>query len=121
MMVILLFFSSLLFIIEPRGNLESMPSAMWLTIVTMSTVGYGDATPSTTAGHLVTGLLIVLSALYMAIPLGIVGNAFNKVWEDRDQLLLVQRGYKAKDMPTFFAVYATCPPDVDMDEEGEPS
>eukprot|EP00929_Paragymnodinium_shiwhaense_P078309 TRINITY_DN40576_c0_g1_i1.p1 TRINITY_DN40576_c0_g1~~TRINITY_DN40576_c0_g1_i1.p1 ORF type:complete len:762 (+),score=172.13 TRINITY_DN40576_c0_g1_i1:167-2452(+) len=126
---ILLFFSSVIFICEPRDHIDSMATSMWFVIVTMTTVGYGDITPTTTPGHIVIAALTVVSALYMAIPLGIVGNAFNRVWEDRDRLLLVertrhrliQRGYKAKDMPTFFQVYATCPPDSDLDEDAEPN
>jgi len=58
-------------------------------------------------------VLVVCGLLYMAIPIGIVGNAFSKVWEDRDRLLLVQRtrdrmiqgGYTAKDIPDLFALF----------------
>merc|ERR1712232_386955 len=67
-------------------------------------------TPATTLGHVVVMALMVISALYMAIPIGIVGNAFNKVWEDRARLLLMKRtrdrlvqlGYESSDIPRLF-------------------
>lgn len=71
----------------------------------MTTVGYGDIVPVSTAGSIVVSALVIFSVLYMAMPLGIVGQAFNQVWNDRDRLLLVLRtkerllqwGYTAKD------------------------
>eukprot|EP00929_Paragymnodinium_shiwhaense_P069129 TRINITY_DN34869_c0_g1_i1.p1 TRINITY_DN34869_c0_g1~~TRINITY_DN34869_c0_g1_i1.p1 ORF type:complete len:681 (-),score=191.58 TRINITY_DN34869_c0_g1_i1:207-2249(-) len=125
LLAIMLIFSSIIFIVEPRDNIESLSHSMWLTLVTMTTVGYGDVTPQEPSGKVVVAALVVVSALYMAIPLGIVGSAFSNVWEDRDRLLLVQRtrqrllqrGYKAKDIPTFFQVYATS---MEMDPYGDP-
>merc|ERR1719377_393775 len=46
----------------------------------------------------------------MAIPLGIIGNSFSRVWEDRDRLLLVRRmrdrlvqeGFHASDIQLLF-------------------
>merc|ERR1719221_2317838 len=57
----------------------------------MTTVGYGEYTPSTVAGHVVATVTIIIGALYMAMPIGIVGNAFSEVWSDRDRLLAVER------------------------------
>lgn len=44
-------------IVEPQstGDLEQ---ALWWSLVTLSTVGYGDITPLTPAGHIVAGFLI---------------------------------------------------------------
>merc|ERR1719393_571735 len=79
----------------------------------MTTVGYGDMTPTTTAGHFIIAVLVFSSSLYMAIPLGIIGNAFNDVWKDREKLLLMQRtkdrlgqaGFAPEDIPRIFALF----------------
>merc|ERR1712232_363089 len=42
LVVITLVFSSLIYLVEPRSNIDSLPRAVWLSIVTMTTVGYGD-------------------------------------------------------------------------------
>lgn len=114
---IALIFACLIFLCEPRDNIGTLSDAFWLTLVTMSTVGYGDTTPKSTPGHGVVGVLIICSALYMAMPLGIIGSAFNNVWTNRDCILLVnrardqlnKRGYAATDIPTLFKLFSSDP------------
>jgi voltage-gated potassium channel len=62
----------------------TIPDAMWWAIVTLGTVGYGDAVPITTAGRLVAGLTIFVSFLMMALPVGIVATAFANEVHRRD-------------------------------------
>lgn len=90
--VLALFFAEMLYLVEPSdSDINDLPTAIWFTLVTMTTVGYGDYSPKTTAGHMVASALIISSMLYMAVPLGIVGNAFSEVWGDRDRLLVMKR------------------------------
>merc|ERR1712196_165789 len=91
MFVIALTFAALIFIAEPRDNVSTLGVAMWMVIVTMTTVGYGDNTPETQQGYIIVALLMVVSVLYMAMPIGIVGNAFGEVWRDRDRLLFFKK------------------------------
>merc|ERR1712048_350303 len=108
--LIALVFSLLIYIVEPRDNIQSLPTAAWLTIVTMTTVGYGDVTPISGPGQSITAVLVVITMLYMAVPLGIIGNAFTQTWNERDRILLMQRtrdrlrqwGYTARDIPLLF-------------------
>mmetsp|Transcript_11040 Transcript_11040/g.24520 ORF Transcript_11040/g.24520 Transcript_11040/m.24520 type:complete len:753 (+) Transcript_11040:89-2347(+) len=105
-----LLFSTLLYICEPRENILYVTDALWLTIVTMLTVGYGDTYPVSVGGKLVAVGLMFSGMLFMAIPIGIIGNTFNNVWERRVQLLVVLRtrerlkqwGYQPSDIPNFF-------------------
>mmetsp|Transcript_130840 Transcript_130840/g.418696 ORF Transcript_130840/g.418696 Transcript_130840/m.418696 type:complete len:665 (-) Transcript_130840:44-2038(-) len=111
--ILVLVFASLIYIVEPRSNIDSLPTALWFTIVTVGTIGYGDITPVSSMGVLVVSGLIVVSALYMAIPIGIVGKAFSQVWDDRDVFLLnhrtrarfLEQGYKACDVPIMFCSF----------------
>jgi len=120
LLLIVLVFSAGIYWFEPRDNIDSLPGAMWLTVVTMTTVGYGDQVPKSSAGYAIVSVLMIFSALYMAMPIGIVGSAFNRVWEDRDRLLLLQRfrehlaqkGYSAKDIPELFLFF-------DEDKDGQ--
>jgi voltage-gated potassium channel Kch len=113
--LITLSFASLIYLVEPRDNFEGLPKAIWFTIVTMTTVGYGDVTPSGSAGHCIVAILTVSSVLYMAMPLGIVGQAFTQVWSDRDRILLVKKaraallqwGYSAADLPVLCKMFDT--------------
>jgi voltage-gated potassium channel len=58
--------------------------AMWWAIVTLGTVGYGDAVPITAAGRLVAGLTIFVGLLMVALPVGIVATAFANEVHRRD-------------------------------------
>eukprot|EP00928_Gymnodinium_smaydae_P100704 TRINITY_DN9942_c0_g3_i1.p1 TRINITY_DN9942_c0_g3~~TRINITY_DN9942_c0_g3_i1.p1 ORF type:complete len:628 (-),score=112.79 TRINITY_DN9942_c0_g3_i1:133-2016(-) len=110
---VVLIFSSMIFFVEDRDNIPSLPTAVWLTIVTMTTVGYGDVVPKSELGSAIVAVLVVFSALYMAIPLGIVGNAFSEVWADRDRLLMLTRvreyflqaGFGASAIPNLFHLF----------------
>lgn len=79
LLLITLLNSGAIYLLEPREIIPTLRDALWFTVITMSTVGYGDIAPTTLSGRALTGFLVVLSSLYMAIPIGIVGNAFSKV------------------------------------------
>jgi len=108
--LLVMVFSSILYIVEPQESVDSMTSALWLSLVTVSTVGYGDISPITHGGRFVAGVLVICSVLYMAMPISIVGDAFTKTWADRHRLLMMLRtrerlttwGYTARDMPRLF-------------------
>ncbi|CAE7198518.1 KCNB2 [Symbiodinium sp. CCMP2592] len=108
--VIVLSFSTLMYIVEPSDIIDSLSTAMWVCTVTVTTVGYGDVTPSTTAGRMLAGVLCFLSVLFMAMPISVLGNAMTHAWADRSRILLMTRtrqrlksyGYEASDMPSLF-------------------
>jgi len=60
---------------------QSIPDALWWSIVTFTTVGYGDKFPITWAGRGVALGQMVVGVFFMAMPLTIVGTAFNAAWE----------------------------------------
>jgi voltage-gated potassium channel len=62
----------------------TIPDAMWWAIVTLGTIGYGDAVPVTLAGRLVAGVTIFFGLLMMALPVGIVATAFANEVHRRD-------------------------------------
>lgn len=108
-------FSVAIFLAEHSGNVQALPQAVWLVLVTMMTVGYGDIYPVTTAGRFVMATAMLCSMLYMAMPIGIVGSTFSQVWSDRHRLLLTRRmrdsleqmGYTSSDILEIFAVIGT--------------
>jgi hypothetical protein len=118
--ILALVFSVLIYFVEPRNNIPTFPQAIWLSIVTMTTVGYGDIVPVDYRGFFVVSVLVITSMLFMAMPLGIIGSAFTEVWSNRDAVLLISRtrehlvkwGYSAQDIPLLFAM-------ADSDGDGE--
>jgi hypothetical protein len=113
--MIVLLFGSLIYVIEPRENIPTLTTSFWFTLISMTTVGYGDYVPETALGHVCASVLVICGTLYMALPVGIVGNAFSEVWAERDKLLVMKRardrldqgGFAAQDIPALFAMFDT--------------
>lgn len=70
---IALVMGSLMYLVEgEERGFDSIPRAMYWTIVTMTTVGYGDISPQTATGQLLASLLMILGYAIIAVPTGIV-------------------------------------------------
>ncbi len=66
-------FGCLMFIIEgPEHGFTSIPKSIYWTIVTITTVGYGDITPQTVLGQFISILAMLTGYSIIAIPTGIV-------------------------------------------------
>ena len=62
----------------------TIPDAMWWAVVTLGTVGYGDVVPITVPGKIVAAVTIFLGLIMIALPVGIIANAFNEQIHRRD-------------------------------------
>lgn len=72
LMTIVVIFAALMYLIEgPEHGFTSIPTSMYWAIVTMATVGYGDISPQTTLGRIVTSMLILIGYSIIAVPTGI--------------------------------------------------
>lgn len=57
---------------ERPSQFTSIPNAMYWAIVTMTTVGYGDVVPMTTAGKMISAVLILLGYSLIIVPTGFI-------------------------------------------------
>lgn len=61
---------------SPEANITTAADALWYVIVTMSTVGYGDAYPVSTAGRELATLIIVVGVGIVGTLTGYLANLF---------------------------------------------
>jgi voltage-gated potassium channel len=62
----------------------TIPAAMYWAVITLATVGYGDAVPITPLGRLIASLTAVAGLIMLALPVGIVASAFAREIHRRD-------------------------------------
>jgi voltage-gated potassium channel len=78
--------SSLIYYAEHKVQPEdfrSIPDAMYWSIITLTTVGYGDVSPITVFGKGIAAITAIFGVVVVALLTGIVANAFNKQMERR--------------------------------------
>lgn len=72
-MVFATIFGSIMYVVEgPANGFTSIPRSIYWTIVTITTVGYGDITPQTPLGQVVASLAMLTGYSIIAVPTGIV-------------------------------------------------
>lgn len=58
------------------GVFSSIPASLWWAVVTVTTIGYGDIIPVTTAGKIVNGIMAFIGIILIAIPTSIIAGGF---------------------------------------------
>lgn len=79
MVTILTFSSVLMLIVEtglPDANIQTAEHAIWWALVTISTVGYGDFYPVSTAGHVIGAIVIICGVSFFGVISGYMASIF---------------------------------------------
>ncbi|KAA3655121.1 MAG: two pore domain potassium channel family protein, partial [Calditrichaeota bacterium] len=79
MLLLLVLTSSLIYYfknaIQP-DKFPDIPSTMWWSVATLTTVGYGDVYPITGIGKFLASIAPILGIGFFALPTGLLGAAF---------------------------------------------
>ncbi|MDB2386831.1 ion transporter [Shewanella sp.] len=71
--LIVVVLSAIMYVVEgPAHGFSSIPKSIYWTIVTITTVGYGDITPGTDLGQAIAAVTMLLGYSIIAIPTGIL-------------------------------------------------
>jgi voltage-gated potassium channel len=72
-LIIVIIMGTIMFIVEgPENGFTSIPRGIYWAIVTVTTVGYGDITPNTILGQVLSSTLMILGYAVITVPTGIV-------------------------------------------------
>ena len=79
-MMVVCIFGSLMYLVEGGSNskFDSIPRSIYWSIVTITTVGFGDITPVTTSRQFLSAVLMIVGYAIIAVPTGIVTSELTK-------------------------------------------
>ena len=86
LMILLVLSSSFMYLAEHSQQpdvFRSIPATMWWAVITLTTVGYGDAYPVTAVGRTIAALIAILGIGMFALPAGILGAGFVEELQQR--------------------------------------
>ena len=66
--------------VQPEA-FSSIFSSLWWSVVTLTTVGYGDAVPITIGGRIFTFIILIIGLGIIAIPSGMISSALTEARE----------------------------------------
>lgn len=84
----IIIFATVMFYAEKnvtRTKFTSIPEAFWYTIVTMTTLGYGDMVPSTITGKIVGGVCSLSGVLVIALPVPVIVSNFGRIYHQNQR------------------------------------
>ncbi len=81
-LTLVVIFGSLMYLIEDAENgFTSIPQSIYWTIVTLTTVGYGNILPQTALGQTIASIIMIIGYGIIAVPTGIVTAELSQVYK----------------------------------------
>ncbi|XP_018408578.1 PREDICTED: potassium voltage-gated channel subfamily D member 2 [Nanorana parkeri] len=84
----IIIFATVMFYAE-KGSMNSkftsIPAAFWYTIVTMTTLGYGDMVPKTIAGKIFGSICSLSGVLVIALPVPVIVSNFSRIYHQNQR------------------------------------
>ncbi|CAK6980643.1 potassium voltage-gated channel subfamily D member 2 [Scomber scombrus] len=79
----IIIFATVMFYAEKGSSASkftSIPAAFWYTIVTMTTLGYGDMVPKTILGKIFGSICSLSGVLVIALPVPVIVSNFSRIY-----------------------------------------
>lgn len=76
-LIVSVLLGTIMYLVEgPEHGFNSIPHSVYWTIVTLTTVGYGDISPQTPLGQLIATFVMIIGYGIIAVPTGIVSAEY---------------------------------------------
>ncbi|CAG2206171.1 KCND2 [Mytilus edulis] len=82
--VVIIIMSNFLYFVENTNDFTSIPETWWYTVVTMTTLGYGDMVPATVVGKIIGALSVIIGFLLFSLIIPIMATRFMTLYDMTD-------------------------------------
>jgi voltage-gated potassium channel len=83
---LLIVFGSAMYVIEgPENGFTNIPISIYWSVVTLTTVGFGDITPKTDLGRAVSAAVMIIGYAIIAVPTGIFTAELSREMKRQDK------------------------------------
>lgn len=88
-LIVAVLLGTVMYLVEgPEHGFRSIPHSIYWTIVTLTTVGYGDISPETSLGQFIATFIMIIGYGIIAVPTGIVSAEYaSKDKKKKDEIL----------------------------------
>ena len=96
----MVFFASFMYYAEyenVKSDFKNIPIGFWWSVVTMTSVGYGDMTPSGWLGYIVGSVCAIFGMVITGLPIPIISKNFNTYYSYAKKLHSTRHSKKAKE------------------------
>ncbi|XP_069123093.1 uncharacterized protein [Argopecten irradians] len=80
-MVTMCIFSNFIYFVESKSDFQSIPATWWWSVVTMTTVGYGDMVPKTVLGKLIGCICTLSGVVLFSLIIPVFVTTFHTAYE----------------------------------------
>ncbi|WP_086478066.1 MULTISPECIES: ion transporter [Arenibacter] len=85
--IISVILGTVMYIVEgPQNGYSSIPHSIYWTVVTLTTVGYGDISPQTPLGQFIATMIMIIGYGIIAVPTGIVSAEYASNISDKKKM-----------------------------------
>ncbi|XP_039521408.1 potassium voltage-gated channel subfamily D member 1 [Pimephales promelas] len=102
-------------------NFTSIPASFWYTIVTMTTLGYGDMVPNTIAGKIFGSICSLSGVLVIALPVPVIVSNFSRIYHQNQRADKMRAQQKVRQARIRMAKKGTTNAFLQYKEEGDSS
>lgn len=106
------------------NQFDSVVAGFWWSLVTMSTVGYGDYVPKTALGKVVGGMCALTGILVISLPFPLIITNFNKFMRSRttkSRIYATIADGHSSDVPFHIPEYTGVAYGFDMSDKQQPN
>lgn len=106
LLALVIIIGTVMYMVEGNANgFDSIPKSIYWTIVTITTVGYGDIAPQTPLGQFIASIVMLIGYAIIAVPTGVVTVEYTRSKNIRKKMTCPACSKSGHDSDADYCIY----------------